>query len=258
MNNDQCAELARLLESDLNELVELCFPHHKPVAEAKIRQTAVILRRWLLDGDLQRLLDPLRLGARFHVQDNGPAKAYLDRTSGFRYLLTANIMMNGRPARYIYDTTLDPIEVQHDAFRARWIGLSLKKFLAQPRIFHEGRWFSTSQIIRFVANKLGGNHVDFDRGGEWKHLDRANEYFKYGGPALAKPPGGATFYLRLEPASFEVIGGVHVEVIAAAASFVQMEIGGALLCRLTNKSSLANELLKFFRRVPPITLVEHE
>lgn len=258
MNSDQYAEFARLLEGDLNELVELCFPHNKPVTEAKVRQTAVILRRWLLDGDLQRLLDPLRLGAKFHVQDNEPAKAYLDRTSGFRYLLTANIMMNGRPTRYIYDTTLDPLVVKHDAFRARWIGLSLKKFLAQPRIFHEGHWFSTGQIIRFVANKLGGNHVDFDRGGEWEHLDRANEYFKYGGPALAQPPSGARLYLQLEPASFEVIGGVHVEVIAAAASFVQMEIGGTPLRRLTCKSNLANELRKIFRRVPPITLVERE
>lgn len=258
VNNDQYAELARLLEGDLDELVELCFPHNKPVAEAKIRQTAVILRRWLLDGDLQRLLDPLRLSARFYVQDNGPTKAYLDRTPGFRYLLTANVMMSGRPIRYIYDTALDPAEVEHDAFKARWIGLSLKKFLAQPRIFHEGQWFSTGQIVRFVANKLGGNHVDFDRGGEWEHLDRANKYFKYGGPALTQPPSGATLYLQFEPASVEVIGGAHVELIAAAASFVQMEIGGTPLRQLTSKSSLANELRKFFQRVPPITLVERE
>ena len=110
MNDNQYAELVRLFEADLDELAELCFPHNKPVVEAKIRQTAVILRRWLLDGDLQRLLDPLRSSVKFHVQDNGPTKAYLDRVPGFRYLLTANVMMNGRPIRYIFDTALDPAD----------------------------------------------------------------------------------------------------------------------------------------------------
>lgn len=258
MNEDQYAELARLFEADLDELVELCFPHNRPVAEAKIRQTAVILRRWLLDGDLQRLLDPLRSAAEFHVQDNGPIKAYLDGTAGFRYLLTANVMMNGRPIRYISDTELHPTEVEQGAFEEKWIGLSLKKFLAQPRIFHEGHWFSTGQIVRFVANKLGGNHVDFDRGGEWERLDRANEYFKYGGPNITQPPKGTTLYLQLEPASNEVIGGAHVEIIAAAASFVQMEIDGTPLRKLTSRSSLVNELRKLFRRVPPVSFVERQ
>lgn len=258
MNDDQYTELTRLLEADLDELIELCFPHNKPVAEAKIRQTAVILRRWLLDGDLQRLLDPFRSDAVFHVQDNGPIKAYLDRTPGFRYLLTANVMMNGRPIRYIYDTELGPAEVEQDALEARWVGLSLKKFLVQPRIYHEGQWFSTGQIVRFVANKLGGNHIDFDRSGEWERLDRANEYFKYGGPTIAQPPSGATLYLQLEPASREVIGGAHVEIIAAAASFVQMEINGTPLRQLMNKSNLVNELRKFFRRLPPVHFVERE
>ena len=254
MKDDQYAELVRLLEADIDELIELCFPHNRPVSEAKIRQTAVILRRWLLDGDLQRLIDQIRVTAKFNVLDNGPTKAYVDRVSGFRYLLTANVMINGSPIRYIYDTNLCSDQIEQDVFYNESISLGLKQFLAQPRIFFDGHWFNTSQIVRFVANKLGGNHLDFIRDGEWGRLDNANEYFKFGGPALSQPPSGATLYLRLEPASTEVIGGVHMEVIAAAASFVQMEIG-APLRQLKSRTSLTNELRKLFRRVPPVTLV---
>jgi hypothetical protein len=123
-------------------------------------------------------------------------------------------------------------------------------------MFHDDCWFSTAQIIRFVANKLGGNHTDFDRSGEWERLDRANEYFKYGGPMLDEPPELATLYMQCEPTSHEIIGGAHVEIIAAVATFVQMEIAGTPVRQLAMRSSILNELRKLFRRVPPITLVE--
>ena len=258
MTGEQYAELARVFDADLDELVDLCFPHNKPVAEAKIRQMAAILRRWLVDGDLQLLLNPLKASACFHVQDTNAVQAYAAKSGAFNYLLTAHVMMDGRPVRFIYDSPLEPEEVDRSGMSDKHIGLNLKKFLAQPRMFHDGHWFSTGQIIRFVANKLGGNHLDFDREGEWERLDRANDYFKYGGPLLDAVPGNATIYLQFEPESREIIGGAHLEIIAAAAAFVQMEIGGKPVRVLRAKSSLGNELRKLLRRKSSVRMVECE
>lgn len=258
MPDEQYAELVRVFEADLDELVDLCFPHNKPVAEAKIRQTAAILRRWLVDGDLQLLLNPLKASACFHVQDTSAVQAYAAKSGAFRYLLTAQVMMDGQPVRFIYDSPLKPEEVDRSVMQDKFVGLNLRKFLAQPRMLHDGHWFSTGQIIRFVANKLGGNHLDFDREGEWERLDRANDYFKYGGPLLDEVPGNATIYLQFEPASREIIGGAHVEIIAAAAAFAQMEIGGKPVRVLQTKSSLSNELRKLFRRKPTVRMIERK
>jgi hypothetical protein len=256
LNDEQYDELARLLLADIRALVPLVFPYNTPVSEANIRLMAVLMRRWLVDGDLKKLLAPLKLPALFDVQANGDAKAYAARTGVFRYFLTAGVMMDGRPVAYIYDSPKRPDEIDLGFLREGRTSLTLKKFLAQPRLFFEDQWFTTEEILRFVANKLGGNHVDFDRSGQWQKLDAANRYMAYGGPVLPAPPSGTEVYLTLEPTSHEIIGGVHLEVVSAAASFVQVTIGGEQLCNLKTDSSLIGRLRKYLRRRPGVTMIE--
>lgn len=256
LNDTHYEELARLLLADIRALVPLAFPHNRAVSEAHIRLMAVTMRRWLVDGDLQKLLAPLRQSALFDVLGNSQAKAYATKSNAFRYYLTGGIKVNGQPLSHIYESQLSEAAVDRSFMQEGHVRLTLKKFLAQPRLLYDGNWFNTGQILRFVANKLGGNHLDFDRSGEWALLDAANEFMRYGGPPLRKPPEGCEVDLILEPLSEEVIGGVHLEVIAAAASFVQMEIGGEQLCSLRTEKSLIDQLRKLFRSRPEIRMVE--
>lgn len=249
-------ELARLLLGDIQTLVPLTFPQGRPVSEAQIRLMAVVLRRWLVDGDLKKLLTPLRQSALFDVQGNSQAKAYADHSKAFRYYLTGGIMVQGRPVRHFYESPLPVHEVDSHFVREGRVRLPLKKFLAQPRLFFDDQWFSTEQILRFVANKLGGNHFDFHRKGEWAKLNEANAFMRYGGPKISAPPDGCEVYLILEPASHEIIGGVHLEVIAAAEAFVQLEINGVQLCALQTEKSLIGGLRKLFRRSLAIRMTE--
>lgn len=258
LTDGQYDELARILAADIETLVPLAFPHGRPVSEAHIRIMATTMRRWLVDGDLKKLLAPLRRAALFDVQGNAQAKAYADRTGAFRYYLTAGVKADGRPISHIYESQLPEEAVNRDFVREGRIRLPLRKFLAQPRLLHAGHWFTTEQILRFVANKLGGNHLDFDRQGEWARLEAANAFMRYGGPPLAEPPPGCEVYLRLEPKSAEIIGGVHLEVIAAAASFAQMEIDGIQLCTLRTHRSLMGWLRKLLRPRPDIQMVERK
>jgi len=249
-------ELARVLLADIQALVPLTFPQGRPVSEPHIRLLATIMRRWLVDGDLKKLLTPLRQSALFEVQGNSQVRAYADRTRAFRYYLTAGIRAEGQQIRHIYETTLSAEAVDRSFVHEGHVRLPLKKFLAQPRLYFDGDWFSTEQILRFVANKLGGNHLDFDRTGEWAKLDAANAFMRYGGPDLADPPEGCEVYLILESSSNEIIGGVHLEVIAAAAAFVQMEIDGVQLCTLRTERSFVGRLRKLLKRPRQIHMIE--
>lgn len=253
---EQYDELARILAADVETLVPLAFPHDRPVSEAHIRIMATTMRRWLVDGDLKKLLAPLRRTALFDVQGNSQAKAYADRSGAFRYYLTAGVKVAGRPISHIYESQLPEEAMNRDFVGEGRIRLPLKKFLAQPRLFHAGNWFTTEQILRFVANKLGGNHLDFDRQGEWARLEAGNAFMRFGGPPLAEPPPGCEVYVQLEPASTELIGGVHLEVIAAAASFAQMEIDGVQLCTLRTHRGLIAKLRGLFRTRQDIQMVE--
>ncbi|MGU3544513.1 hypothetical protein [Methylobacterium sp. A52T] len=252
----QYAEMAELLFADMRALVPLAFSHNRPVSEANIRLMAVLMRRWLVDGDLQKLLAPLRQPASFYVKSNSIAVEYGNRSNAFSYFLTAGVKVSGQPIHYVYDSPLGENEVDRSFFNDEYTKLPLKGFLAQPRLFYQKTWFNTGQILRFVANKLGGNHLDFDRSGAWERLDAANRYMRYGGPELAEPPEGSMIYLRLEPTSDEIIGGVHLEVLAAAASFVQMEIGGEQLCTLKSEASLISKLRGLLRRPLKFSMVD--
>lgn len=248
--------MVRLLLADIQEIVPLLFKQRQPLSEGSIRLLSSLMRRWLVDGDLKKLLAPLRTDATFDVQGNAAAVEYQERTGAYRYLLTGGIMLDGRPIRFIGDSPLGPHEVDRSFMTEARATLPLKRFLSQPRLLHDGQWFTTADILRFVANKLGGNHVDFDRTGQWASLDKANRYMAFGGPALAEPPDGSDIYLRVEPSSEEVLGGAHLETVAAAASFVQLSIDGVQLCTVKSERSFVARLRDLLMKRPGVTMVE--
>lgn len=248
--------MARLLLADIHEMVPLVFKQRQPLSEGSIRLLSSLMRRWLVDGDLKKLLAPLQADATFEVQGNAGAVNYQANSGVYRYLLTGGIMLNGLPIRFIGDSPLEPHEIDRSFMIEARSRLPLKRFLSQPRLLHDGHWFTTAEILRFVANKLGGNHVDFDRAGQWSGLDAANRYMTFGGPALTEPPAGSEIYLLVESESGEVLGGAHLETLAAAASFVQMSIDGVQLCTLKRERSLIARLRDLRSKPSSVSMVE--
>lgn len=108
--------------------------------------------------------------------------------------------------------------------------------------------------MRYTANKLGGAHLDFNRTGKFAVMERASEFMTYGGPPAppAEPPG--EMYLVFEPASNEILSGFHIEVIAAAASFIQIEFDGERLLPLTVKRSLRSRFKSLLGRKSKVKL----
>lgn len=251
-------ERVRTLFADIEALANLVFPLRRPVGDANTRMVSTLLRRWLIDGDLARLLRDAGSTASFDVQSNELAQAYASSSQALRYYVTAGIMVGGRPTLHIYDSVLRPEKLDREFMREGRRDLPLSKFLSQPRLLHAGRWFTTRQILTFAANKLGGNHLDFARVGEWAALNAANSYMRFGGPELSEPPAGAELYLVIEPASDDIVGAVHLEVIAAASSFVQMRINHVPILNLRPRNSLGGLLRKLVGGRPRPRLSERK
>jgi hypothetical protein len=125
------------------------------------------------------------------------------------------------------------------------IELKTKDFLDQKRVFFEGDYFTCRDIIKFTANKLGGAHYDLKRDNRWAKLDKAASYMKFGGPNpyVSAPP--THLYLVLEPNGSEILSGMHIELIAAATSLIQVRLDGSPVLELKSKKSLRSRVEEF-------------
>ena len=105
--------------------------------------------------------------------------------------------------------------------------LRLKDFLSQKRVFFEGTFFSCEDIIKYTANKLGGAHLDSKRDEHFAKLDKAAAFMKFGAPIpIDTPNPPSELYMVLEEEGAEILSAVHIEIIAAATSFIQVELSG--------------------------------
>jgi hypothetical protein len=243
-NEEEVREVYRQLESDLTTLFKLVFTFRKPVSEGDIRIASVILRKWLIDGLLGRLCNATGIEATIPALDNSVALAALANHPAIDYFLTAGIRFNGVPVSGIYNSG-DPFQGKPQIPVDRMLDREMKvsEFLAQKRLYFEGALFSCADIIKFTANKLGGAHFDTRREPHHEQLDRASQYMKYGGPHPSPEwDPGSQIYMVLEPDSKEVLSGLHIEIVAAATSFIQIRFGGNPIMKLTTKTSLRTRL----------------
>ncbi len=71
---------------------------------------------------------------------------------------------------------------------------------------------------------------------------------KYGGPRPSPDwDPDSEIYMVLEPSSNEVLSGLHIEIIAAAASFIHIKFDGSPIMKLTTKTSLRTRLPRLLR-----------
>jgi len=242
-NRDELREYHRMLKSDLDTLFRLVFTYRKPVSEGDIRLASVILRKWLVEGQLGQFCNAARAKATFWALDNEQVCKALPATPQINYFLTAGVRMNGIPVKAIYNATVPPPPVPLvpvDTIHVR--SFTLHEFLRQKRLYFEGTFFSCEDIIKFTANKLGGAHLDFNRVKE-AQLNRAASFMMYGGPANPQDViRQIEIYMVLEPKSTEILSGVHLEIIAAATSLIQVRVDGRPVVKLRTTRSLVTRV----------------
>lgn len=233
-----------LLEGDLHTLFKLIVTHRRPVTESDIRAASGILRRWLLEGTIGKLANKLDVRATFPLNDNSAVFEAIPHAADIRYYLTAGVSLNGHPYMHVYDSKLPA-----DAPRSLPIGnmpikmVSVSKLLTQPRLFFADDSFTCEEIIRFTANRLGGVHLDFRRKDRETMLETAGQYMTFGGPLNRVEIGTpGKLHLDVEPQSREALSALHLVVVSAASSLLQVHFDGQPLLKFERKRSIASRV----------------
>lgn len=233
-----------VLKRDLELLFKLIVTHKRPVKEAEVRSASVILRRWLLDDLIGKLCREIEARPTFPTDDNQMMIDAVENEPSIRYFLTGGVVFNGTPISCIYESTLPapsvpliPVTKLHEKV------INLGELLRQKRIYCSGNWYSCKQIITFVANKLGGVHFEVNPNEEYLKLQEAAEFASFGGPLNnIDDPFPGEIYLLVEPQGTEILSGFHVEIIAAAASFLNIHIDDKPLLDFKFRTTFTSKL----------------
>ncbi|TRV35841.1 MAG: hypothetical protein EWV70_09535 [Microcystis flos-aquae Mf_QC_C_20070823_S20] len=219
------------LEGDLETLYRLVVTFGPPVSAADIRAASAILRRWLGENLLGQLCNQIQAVPSFPSINNTHAMGLVMADPRVDYFTTGGVKFAGVPVSFTYSSSApgdDPLPLTPPKYSL----LRTKAFLAQKRMFFEGKFFTTEEIIRFTANKLGGVHLDSRLNEREEVMMRAADRMTFGGPSFLAKGKVGEMHLELEPHSTQVLNGFHLEVVAAAASFIQLHLDGTQLAQL--------------------------
>lgn len=251
---DDTERLKEQLEGDFETLYKLIMTFGPPVSASDIRAASAILRRWLTENLFGRLCNQLSVVPSFPTIDNTHALGLVMGEPRVEYFATGGIKFAGVPISFPNSSSAPPEEALPFQSPSDTL-LRSGQFLRQKRLYFEGCFFTTEEIIRFTANKLGGVHLDNRLNDREQVMLRASEFMTFGGPPeIARGVVGKT-HLVLEPNSVHVLSGFHVETVAAAASFLQVHLDGTQLTQLPElKPKLWAKL--FGKRKPNFRLYE--
>lgn len=220
------AALTRFQE-DIDSLRELTFTNG-PVQTRHIRQASVILRRWICDNELSQITRDTGLIPTFPVLDDEHIFAAVREDSHVKYYLSAGVKFAGSPIVGVYHSESDaPADWVSEMARAGSSELKLGKAQKKSVLYYEGVIYRFDEVIRFVANKMGGAHTSGLRNDRDSALEDASDYMTFGGPEehlTTRPP--SVIHLPLEPNSKNWMSGLHVVIIAAATMVLNVRFNG--------------------------------
>lgn len=123
--------------------------------------------------------------------------------------------------------------------------MSFNDFLSQERVFYKSQFFTNEEIIKFVANKLGGVHCDFKKEEKHNFLWEISKYVTFGGnPSMIQRGEIGEIHYLLEPNSVEALSGLHLEIIAASASFCNIQFNGNPVLNIQLKHTVRSRFKK--------------
>lgn len=251
MSSNQTAEgLADqrlLLIRDLETLHRLIVRHDAPLDEGSIRAASPILRRWITEGVLAKLTHDLGCSVTLPALNNDAVVRALPGAPEVDYFLTGGVRFSGVSVSGTYRSSAPyrgvvPIPIDRMDFEQMRLGA----FTRQKRLYFAGQFFTCEEIIKFVANRLGGVHLDARRDGRSELLEAAAGAVTFGGPEskLIRGRLGQT-HLVVEPQAVEPLNGLHVEIVSAAASLICVEFNGKPLADITTVQPLRSRIADY-------------
>lgn len=238
--------LKKQFEEDTDGLVRFLI-RDDPLPPSHVRIVAAgIVRKWLLDNKVSELAREVGCDFTLPVLDTSQIESKITAGASVRFFMAGGVVLNGSPIRGCYVSD-EPFrgEVLIPVDTLTHVDVHLGKFLSAKRVFHEGHWFTTEQIIRFMANKAGGVHFDRSRTQPWQdNLERASAYFTVGNPnnlssmgivESSDPPSQVHLVLPLEIGHTWTC--LDIELLAVAQSLVNIRCNSVPLINWFEQST---------------------
>ncbi len=237
-------KLVDQLYEDLEALLKFLISKDPiPPSYARIVATAIV-RKWLVDGLINKLSSLNGATFSFQTHDTTEVVEAIKANPQITFFTAAGINLDGVPIKGIYTSNSS---ASANGSAELPINMPLKLFkpselLKSKRIFYKGQWFDFENIIRFVANKVGGVHFDFKREAEWQLLlEEAANYFIAGNPdglserRIIEPYSKKHQILMVLPKENGFIWTcLDIELLAAAQAFGKIHIDGEPIICITN------------------------
>jgi hypothetical protein len=156
------------------------------VDEASLRRGSTVLRRLLVQGELQRAWKAVGFSLEPEViASTLRSTVEVVPVGTIRFAFAGGARYQGVEVRGGLDIPLDPeIEKRLDAQGVPQDRFKLKSFVEAHCMIVDGVGISRHRLIKYVANKLGGAHFDVSRdrsadGDAFRRLDYAARTYKF-------------------------------------------------------------------------------
>lgn len=226
-------------EQDLGVLFDV-LNAPSPLSPQKVRLVAsAAVRKWLLDGEINRLAKDLGVRLELPALETSPVLDAIAGGAPVTFYLAGGIQLGGVPVRSIYCSTSPysgepPIPVHTQAAL-----YTPGRYLATKRLFFDGVAYTAEQILLFVANKMGGVHLDFERSEAQERLERAAAYMTFGNPnneqaarVLEHGEPGGPCTLVIPPERGNLWTALEIELLSATQSLISVHCNGERLLQI--------------------------
>lgn len=159
-------ELLKIVSEDLNYLA---IEWNQDIDDASLRRASPVLRSLLVEGKLS--FSARQIGKDIRVLTPAIHKVYTDQDlQQMRFWQAGGAKYKGMQiqAASMINRALSAQEIKVDYERTKSVigknyPVKLSVFMRQPSIVVEGNCINREEIIKYVANKLGGAHYDSSR-----------------------------------------------------------------------------------------------
>lgn len=202
-----------------------------PLDTKHIRQTSHILRKWLVEGQINRLAKSANTKLMLPAYDTSEIVNAIGKTNTISYYCSGGIQIWDQPIRHLHLSFESVpsegfIDVLNDAPITKF---TPARFLKRKVIYFEDHWFSVKDVISIYANKFGGVHIDdySKLNNKEKSLAHAAEYLQFVPESMIGSPELEREDAFLIPIKDKLIGNntwtcLEIEVLAIAGSLTNV------------------------------------
>lgn len=223
-------ELQKLLEEDISTLRETLI-RADALPPRYVRSIAApIVRRWLIDKQLNILAKEIGLTIELPILDTSLAFEKLSTLDNkIIFYMSGGVYLGGEFISSIYYSSQEFSGEPIIHAEPNVILYPAEKLLNLKRVFHNGNTFNMNQIITFLSNKQGGVHFNknYDKYKTWQvDIEKAANFLKLGNPynednlSLNEEHDSILVVLPLEK-GYEW-NCLEIEVLSAAQSLVNI------------------------------------